>query len=105
MPELSSISTAIKLRRYEMAFGQVLGTNFVNLSLFLLADIAYPGGPVIGELGDFEVLSALLGLILIGIFQIGLLERRNPVMLRAGYDSLAVIVLFLGGVGLLYAVR
>jgi cation:H+ antiporter len=105
MPELSSISTAIKIRRYEMAFGQVLGTNFVNLSLFLLADVAYRGGPIIGELGDFEVLSALLGLILIGIFQIGLLERRNPVMLRAGYDSLAVIVLFLGGVGLLYAVR
>ena len=68
-----------------MAFGQVMGTNFVNLSLFLLADLAYRGGPVVGELGAFEIVSALLGLILIGIFQIGLLERRDPVFLRAGY--------------------
>lgn len=105
MPELSSISTALRIRRYEMAFGQVLGTNFVNLSLILLADVAYRGGPVVGELGDFEVFSALLGLILIGVFQVGLLERRNPVVLRAGYDSMAVILLFLGGVGLLYAIR
>lgn len=104
-PELSSIVTAVRLRRYEMAFGQVLGTNFINLSLFLLADLAYPGGPVIDDLGRFEIVSALLGLMLIGIFQIGLLERRNPAFLRAGYDSIGVIVLFLGGVGLLYAVR
>jgi cation:H+ antiporter len=105
MPELSSITTALRIRRYEMAFGQVLGTNFVNLSLFLLADVAYRGGPVVSELGNFEVLSALLGLILVGIFLVGLLERRDRVILRAGYDSAAVILLFLGGVGLLYAIR
>lgn len=105
LPELSSITAAVRLRRYEMAFGQVMGTNFVNLSLFLLADLAYRGGPVVGELGAFEIVSALLGLILIGIFQIGLLERRDPVFLRAGYDSIAVIVLFLGGVTLLYTMR
>lgn len=104
-PELSSITAAVRLHRYEMAFGQILGTNFVNLSLFLLADLTYSGGPVINELGTFEVVSALLGLILIGIFQVGLLERRNPVVLRAGYDSIAVMMLFLGGVGLLYVIR
>ena len=105
MPELSSITAAIRLRRYEMAFGQVLGTNFVNLALILLADVVYRGGPVISQLGDFEIVSALLGLVLIGVFHLGLLERRNPVVLRAGYDSVAVMVLFLGGVGLLYAIR
>lgn len=105
MPELSSIMTALKLRRYEMAFGQVMGTNFVNLSLFLLADLVYTGGPVINELGPFEVASALLGLALIGIFLVGLLERRNPKVLRMGYDSLAVLLLFPAGVALLYGLR
>ncbi len=105
MPELSTIVTALKLRRHEMAFGQVLGTNFVNLSLFALADIVYPGGPVVNELGRFEVLSALLGLSLVGVFLVGLLERRDATILRMGYDSALVIVLFVGGAGLLYAVR
>src|SRR5690606_19557426 len=31
-PELATVLTALRLHRPEMAFGQVLGTNFVNLS-------------------------------------------------------------------------
>lgn len=105
MPELSSITAALRLKRYEMAFGQVLGTNFVNLSLFLLSDAVFSGGPVINELSRFEMVSALLGAVLTGVFLVGLLERRNPTVMRMGWDSLAVILLFIGGLGVLYAVQ
>lgn len=105
MPELSSIIAALRLRRYELAFGQVLGTNFINLSLILLADALFEGGPVINELGRFETVSALLGLTMVGVFQVGLLERRNPTVMRMGYDSLVVILLFAAGAGLLFAIR
>lgn len=104
LPELSSVVEAIRLRQYEMAFGQVLGTNFVNLSLILLADLVYQKGPVINELGDFEVISALLGATLIGVFLVGLLERRDRTVMKMGWDSLAVMVLFAGGLVLLYFV-
>lgn len=105
LPELSSISTSVRMRRHEMAVGEVLGTNFVNISLLLLADIVYRGGPVIGELGRFEMVSALLAVVLTGIYLVGLLERRNPVILRMGYDSLAVLLVFAGGVVLLFSLR
>lgn len=100
-PELSTVVQSVRIRRYEMAFGQILGTNFVNLSLFVLADAVYAGGPVIGELGQFEVLSALIGAVLIAIFLIGLLERRDATLGGVGYDSLTVILAFLFGLGLL----
>lgn len=105
MPELSSIVTALRIRRYELAFGQVLGTNFINLSLILAADVFFREGPVIDELGRFEILSALLGAALTGIFLVGLLERRNPRWMRMGYDSLAVMVLFCCGLALLFVIR
>lgn len=95
LPELSTITTALKLRRYELAFGQVLGTNFVNLSFLLVADIAFTGGPVIDELGRFEIVLGLLGAILTGAFLVGLLERKDSSIMRMGYDSLVVIVVFL----------
>ncbi len=104
MPELSSIIAALRLRRYEMAFGQVLGTNFVNLSLFLLADMVFTGGPVINELGPFEVVTALLGAMLTGVFLVGLLEHRNRTIFRMGYDSAAVLLLFCGGTLLLFGI-
>ena len=101
MPELSSIVTALRIRRYEMAFGQVLGTNFINLSLILVADAFFTGAPVINELGQFEIVSALLGAMLTGVFMVGLLEHKNPTVLRMGYDSLVVMLLFGGGLALL----
>jgi cation:H+ antiporter len=104
MPELSTVYTAIRLRQYELAFGQVLGTNFFNLSLILLTDAFFLNGPVINELGRFEIVSSLLGLILIGVFLVGLLERRDPKILKMGYDSLLVMTLFMGGLLLLYFV-
>lgn len=105
MPELSSTIEAVRMRRYEMAFGQVFGTNFVNLSLILLADAVYVGGPVINQLGAFEVVSSLLGAMLTGVFLIGLLERRNPTVIKMGWDSLAVMALFAGGLVVLYFAR
>jgi cation:H+ antiporter len=105
LPELSTLTAAIRMRRNAMALGEVLGTNFVNISLILVADLMFTGGPVINELGSFEVVSALLGLLLTGIYLIGLLEHRDRVVLRMGYDSLAVIVVFVGGAALLFTLR
>ena len=105
LPELSTITTALKLKQYELAFGQILGTNFVNLALFVVADLAFDGGPVVGELGRFEALLALLGAVLTGVFLVGLLERRDPRIMRMGYDSLAVIILFIAATILLVVIR
>nr|WP_255575430.1 sodium:calcium antiporter [Caldovatus aquaticus] len=104
-PEFSTVVAALRIRRYEMAFGDVLGSIFVNLSMILLADAIYAGGPVLDQLGAFETLSALLGAALSGVYLIGLLERRNPTVLRMGYDSLAVLLIFAAGLALLYARR
>ena len=106
LPELSTIVAAIlPMRKYEMAIGEVLGPNFVNVSLVLFADAMFTGGPVINELGGFEIASALLGVVLTGVLLIGLLERRNPTFLSMSYDSLAIMLVFSGGLVMLYAMR
>lgn len=101
LPELVTVIVALKLKRPEMAFGQVLGTNFINLSLFPLGDLIFAGEPVMNTLGAFETVSALLGAVLIGIFMVGLLEHRNRTIFKMGIDSAAVIMLFGLGVALL----
>ena len=101
LPELVTIVAALKLGRPEMAFGQVLGTNFVNLSLIPLADLFFSGEPVLNMLGDFEVVSALLGATVIGVFMVGLLEHRDRTIWKMGVDSAAVIAIFAAGTFLL----
>lgn len=94
LPELSSISGAMKARRYELAVGEVFGSNIFNLALIVVIDLVAPGRPVLGMAGRFEAVAALLGLVLTGIYVIGLIERRDRTFLRMGYDSVAVILLY-----------
>lgn len=98
LPEVSSITAAVRMRRYQLAIGDVFGTNIFNIMLIFLADVIYRGGPVLGQAARFEVIGAILATLMTGIFIVGLLERRDRAILRMGYDTIAAIMVF--GLGL-----
>jgi cation:H+ antiporter len=102
LPELSTITAAIRMKRHEMAVGDILGSNLFNLLLIFLTDVVYGGEPVLNHAGRFEIVAALLAIVMTGILLLGLLERRDRTILGMGYDSAAMIVVFLGGVVILY---
>lgn len=101
LPEVSSIVAAVRLKRYQLAIGDVFGTNIFNVLLIFLADVVYQGPAVLGEAGRFEVLGAILAVLMTGVFVVGLLERRDRTIFRMGYDTLTAILLFAGGLVLL----
>lgn len=105
LPELSSAIAAVKLGRPQLAIGDILGGNLFNLSLLLLVDGLYRPGPIMAEAGDFEVVAAVLGSILAAVFVIGLVERRDRTILRMGWDSAAAILIYLGGLFVLFGLR
>lgn len=101
LPELSSIIAALRLKRYQLAIGDIFGTNIFNLLLIVVADIFYRGDPVLAEAGRFEVTGAILAVLMTGIFIVGLLERRDRTILRMGYDSAIALLVFSAGLFLL----
>lgn len=101
LPELSSVLAAVRRRRYQLAIGDIFGTNLFNLLLIPVADLIYAGGPVLAETGRFEVIGATLAALLTGIYVVGLLERRDRTILRMGYDSLTALIVFAIGIALL----
>lgn len=101
LPEVSSITAAVRLKRYQMAIGDVFGTNIFNIMLIFLADLIFRGDAVLARAGRFEVIGAVLAVLMTGIFIVGLLERKDKAVLRMGYDSLAAIIAFGTGLWLL----
>jgi len=97
LPEISSITAAIRLRRYQMALGDIFGTNIFNMLLIFLADLVYRGEPVLAQSGRFEAIGAILAVFLTGIFIVGLLERRVRTIFRMGYDAFAAMLVFAVG--------
>lgn len=105
LPEVSTVISAVRLRQYALAVSGVFGTNLFNFTIVVLVDALHPGGPVLVETGRFAGFAALLSLVLTALFIAGMIERRNRTVLRMGIDSLAAIVVYAGGVSVLYSIR
>jgi cation:H+ antiporter len=101
LPELSTALTAVRHGNHEMAVSNILGTNCLEVALFVLADAAYRDGAILAATDRSGMLAAAIGMIVTAILLLGLLERRNQTVARMGIDSLAVLVTYgLGLVGL-----
>ena len=105
LPELSTAIESVRLRRYTMAFADVFGTNLIDVALIFVVDAIVVGPPVLSVLGPFSLVAALLGVLVTMIFVVGLIERRDRVVLRMGVDSVAVVLVYAGGIALLYRLR
>ena len=105
LPELSTIISAVKLKRYRMAFSNIFGTNLLNVGLILLADLLYFGGPALDEVGSFAAAGAILGILLTSIYQIGLTIKFRKAFFRLGVDSILVILFYIAGAIILFNMR
>ncbi|HEV7267772.1 MAG TPA: sodium:calcium antiporter [Falsiroseomonas sp.] len=105
LPEISTMVGAVRLKRYEMAMGDIFGTNLFNAALIFVTDALAPGDPLLGRVGAFSAFGALLGLVLTALFMSGLVERRDRTVFRMGWDSFAVLFTYAGGVVMLWLLR
>ena len=97
LPELSTAIAAVRIRRVELAIGDILGGNMFDVTLILLIDILAAGPLVFNQVDRSAMVAALLGILLTMLVLIGLLERRDKAMLSMGYDSIAVLVAYCAG--------
>ena len=105
LPELSTTLGAVRRGNHEMAVSNVLGTNCLEVALFLLADVVYRGGPILAAADRSAIFAGTIGMVVTCIFLLGLLERRDRTILRMGVDSLGVLVVYVCGLLGLYALR
>ena len=59
----------------------------------------------LGKRNARAAFGAILGICLTTLFLIGVLERRDRTILRMGYDSAAVLVVYFGGLAILYGLK
>lgn len=105
LPEASAVLAAVQLRRYEMAISDIFGTGLFNVTLVFLVDAVHGGPPVLNEVGRFSLFGSLVAAVLVCIYLVGLIEQRDRTVARMGLDSLAVLLVYGSGVGILYHLR
>lgn len=108
LPELVATFTAAKMGAFDMAIGNVLGANVMNILIIFITDLFYVGRPVLTVISQENAIAAMVGISLTSIAIIGLIYRSKKSAFTLGYDSwtivigyiLAAILLFKLGVNL-----
>lgn len=107
LPELVASIAAVRMRAYDMAVGNLFGSNALNMIMFAILDVASPSGPILASISPVHALSALVAVSLMatGMAAIAyrahgrlrMLEPSSTVMVAL--YVLGMIVLVLRGVG------
>ncbi|MBN1484759.1 MAG: sodium:calcium antiporter [Chloroflexia bacterium] len=102
IPELVAMIAAVRFGAYDMAVGNLFGSNIFNMFALALADVFYLQGSFLGAIDPAFALAGLLAMLLTCLGLIGnlaLVERRVWIV---ELDALLLIVSYLAGVYLLY---
>ncbi len=102
LPEISTGIESAKLEDYQMAVSDILGGN-AFLPVLLLLGSLISGSSIIHLVGSVDIYLTALSILLTGTYMIGLIIKSQKQLGYIGYDSLAVLVLYIFGIaGLFY---
>jgi cation:H+ antiporter len=100
-PEIAATIAAARLGAFDLAVGNILGSNAFNICILFPMDLAYVHGPLLAHASRAHLLSALLGIIAIGFAVMGILARKGRVIDRVRFESLAILACYGAAVWLL----
>jgi cation:H+ antiporter len=103
LPELVTSIAAVRLRAYDLAVGNLFGSNAFNCALFLALDLAHPGAGIFAALSADHVLTALLAIVLMGIGLAAMIYRAEGRLAALEPSATLMIVVYALGMALLYA--
>jgi len=91
LPELVITLTALRLGYMEMAIANIFGSNIFNILIFFFTDLFYSRGPLFHDLSPYNLITALMGILLttVAIFSLVYPSRRQ--FLRMGMPSFIII--------------
>ncbi|WP_236621294.1 hypothetical protein [Rhodopirellula sallentina] len=105
LPEVSTTYSAVRFGAYSMAAANILGTNSLEIALFLPAELAYREGPIFDALQPSAAFLGTIGVIVTCLYLCGILERRDRTILGMGVDSFAVLIAYLGGLSIYWTLQ
>lgn len=109
LPEIAASIAAVRLNNLDMALGNVFGSNMFNILVLPVAKVAalLNGDPLMMSGGDFSpnvtLLSGLLPVLLTAVAIGGMVYRTERRVLRLGFDSGLLLLIYVAGMVVILA--
>lgn len=102
LPELVTSLAAVRLQAYDLAVGNLFGSNALNMALVLPLDSAHRQGPILAVVSQTHVASALVGLVLMATGLAALVSRAKGRFTLSEPSSAVMVLTYFLGLWLLY---
>lgn len=94
LPELVVSLSAARIGAYDMAVGNVLGSNLFNVAILAVEDCFYTAGPLLAHASTQHLMTALVAIIITAIATIGVTFRAEKKLLAMTWDSIAIVICY-----------
>ncbi len=103
LPELVTALAAVRRGALNLAVGDVIGGNSFEVLFLAAADPFYRAGSIYHQFTPDNRLTAVLAILMTAVLLLGMLRRERHGIAGIGFESALVLLLYLGGVALLFA--
>jgi cation:H+ antiporter len=93
-PELAVSLSAIRMGAFDLAVGNLFGSNAFNIFILFLTDMAFRQGSLLSAISEAHIATALLLLILMSVGVIGLVFRAAKQYFLLVPDSMLIIGIY-----------
>ena len=103
LPELATSMAAVKMGAFDLAVGNLLGSNAANMSMILFVDIAYRPGPILAAVGSVHLVAAVGAILLMALALASIVSGQANRARRLEPDSIVLLVAYVGCVAAVVA--
>jgi cation:H+ antiporter len=96
LPELVIALAAVRRGALALAIGDILGGNAFDVLFLFASDLAYRQGSIYAVFGRQELFWTALSILMVGMVVLGLIRRERHGVGNIGFESAAVLVIYLG---------
>ncbi|NOQ83607.1 MAG: hypothetical protein GQ551_06320 [Myxococcales bacterium] len=95
LPELVASIASVRIGAYDMAVGNLFGSNVANMSVLLFADIAYTDGPILAAVSQGQIVAALGAILLMSVAVAAIVgESERTRIRRLEPDAIVLLILY-----------
>lgn len=98
LPELVTSIAAVRRGALTLAVGGIIGGNAFDVLFLVFADLAYRDGSIYRQMTEGHIFIVALAIAMTGILLMGLLRREKHGLAGIGFESTAILVLYVGAV-------
>lgn len=101
LPELVTAFASVRAGAFDLAVGNLFGSNAFNMAALFVTDVAYRQGPLLSSVSPTHAMTGLWSIVLMNIGLMGIIYRAEKRFMLIEPDSALMIVGYVVGLWLL----